>query len=205
MGLVYVYLGISSSYVCLSEPGWNFSLQLITFTRQPYWCLVDDESNLLSIPNGSGSTTPAKTTWTLLLYLTSPATGCKGGETVFYPGDTFLPQKKQTAEKPVVVELETGMLLLHKHGNDCMLVSRHLFPRVMPRLINYSMREGRLLKARNGSLGVISVWEDKSWPRLSWRSRSTAYFFEADKKQNHYKVYHIDIIKELRHSLTAQK
>lgn len=26
-------------------------------------------------------------------------------------------------EKEVVIGLETGMLLLHKHGNDCMLVS----------------------------------------------------------------------------------
>jgi hypothetical protein len=48
-------------------------------------------------------------------------TGCKGGETVFYPED--IPGKKSAAEKEVVINLETGMLLLHKHGNDCMLVS----------------------------------------------------------------------------------
>ena len=65
--------------------------------------------------------TPARTTWTLLLYLTSPATGCQGGETVFYPDD--IPGKKSAIEKEVVISLETGMLLLHKHGNDCMLVS----------------------------------------------------------------------------------
>lgn len=53
----------------------------------------------------------AKTTWTALLYLTSAATGCIGGETIFYPDDA----------KKLVVELETGMLLLHKHGQDCML------------------------------------------------------------------------------------
>lgn len=62
-----------------------------------------------------------KTTWTILLYLTSPATGCVGGETVFYPDD--LPGRKSPLEKEIVVGLETGMLLLHKHGNDCMLVS----------------------------------------------------------------------------------
>ena len=65
--------------------------------------------------------TPAKTTWTLLLYLTSPTTGCKGGETVFYPDE--IPGKKSPIEKEIVVGLETGMLLLHKHGKDCMLVS----------------------------------------------------------------------------------
>lgn len=63
---------------------------------------------------------PVRTTWTLLLYLTSPATGCKGGETVFYPES--MPGQKGAVEKEVVITLETGMLLLHKHGNDCMLV-----------------------------------------------------------------------------------
>jgi hypothetical protein len=33
------------------------------------------------------------------------------------------PGKKNVVEEPIVVELETGMVLLHKHGNDCMLVS----------------------------------------------------------------------------------
>lgn len=65
---------------------------------------------------------PVKTTWTLLLYLTSPATGCQGGETVFYPDEIVIPGKKNVVEEPVVVGLETGMVLLHKHGNDCMLV-----------------------------------------------------------------------------------
>jgi hypothetical protein len=31
--------------------------------------------------------------------------------------------KKSPIDKEAVFELETGMLLLHKHGNDCMLVS----------------------------------------------------------------------------------
>ena len=86
-------------------------------------CFSDDESNVLTL-NTKPIPTPAKTTWTLLLYLTSPATGCQGGETVFYPDD--LPGKKNPIEKEVVVGLETGMLLLHKHGNDCMLVSDHI-------------------------------------------------------------------------------
>jgi len=78
--------------------------------------ITDDESNVLTLDSK-----PVKTTWTMLLYLTSPATGCQGGETVFYPDE--LPGKKSVIEKEVVVELETGMALLHKHGNDCMLVS----------------------------------------------------------------------------------
>ena len=60
----------------------------------------------------------AKTTWTLLLYLSSPATGCQGGETVFYPDP---PSKREPAPPPVVAELEVGMALLHKHGKDCLL------------------------------------------------------------------------------------
>jgi hypothetical protein len=84
----------------------------------------DDESNLLLFPTHptapSRSPVPARTTWTLLLYLTSPATGCEGGQTIFYPEETYSGQKSKVKEK-VVVELETGMLLLHKHGNECML------------------------------------------------------------------------------------
>lgn len=32
-----------------------------------------------------------------------------------------MPGKKTALNKEVVISLETGMLLLHKHGNDCML------------------------------------------------------------------------------------
>jgi hypothetical protein len=59
-----------------------------------------------------------KTTWTLLLYLTSAAEGCIGGETVFYPHD------RKSAAEEIAISLETGMLLLHKHGDDCLLVSQ---------------------------------------------------------------------------------
>lgn len=61
---------------------------------------------------------PAKTTWTLLLYLSSPATGCKGGETVFYPER---PSKRDPSPPPIVADLEVGKVLLHRHGNDCLL------------------------------------------------------------------------------------
>ena len=82
--------------------------------------LIDDESNLLTLAT-KPSPTPVKTTWTMLLYLTSPAMGCQGGETVFYPDE--LPGKKSKVQEEIVVGLEAGMVVLHKHGNDCMLVS----------------------------------------------------------------------------------
>ena len=68
--------------------------------------------------NGLASAIPAKTTWTLLLYLSAPATGCKGGETVFYPDPL---SKREPAPAPIVAELEVGMALLHRHGKDCLL------------------------------------------------------------------------------------
>ncbi|ELQ36174.1 hypothetical protein OOU_Y34scaffold00666g35 [Pyricularia oryzae Y34] len=59
-----------------------------------------------------------RTTWTLLLYLTGTAGGddqCSGGETVFYPND------RVSRKEEIAVAPQTGLLLLHKHGNDCML------------------------------------------------------------------------------------
>lgn len=80
---------------------------------------TDDDANNISFPSASSeSSVPAKTTWTLLLYLTSPVTGCEGGETVFYPDP---PSKREAAPPPVVAELDIGMALLHRHGKDCLL------------------------------------------------------------------------------------
>jgi hypothetical protein len=80
--------------------------------------MPDDESNVVALPlatKASGSVS-TKTTWTLLLYLTSAAEGCEGGETVFYPRD------RKVEKEAIVISLETGTLLLHKHGDDCLLV-----------------------------------------------------------------------------------
>ena len=82
----------------------------------------DDESNNLTL--ATKPPTKAQTTWTLLIYLTGPSTGCVGGETVFYPEKG--PTKKRStkaegATEPVVVEPEVGMALLHKHGQECLL------------------------------------------------------------------------------------
>ncbi|KAG9230870.1 hypothetical protein BJ875DRAFT_139018 [Amylocarpus encephaloides] len=101
------------------EPiGLNPSIRIYRYSKGQYFDCHYDESNVLNI-NTKPISTPAKTTWTLLLYLTSPATGCEGGQTVFYPDD--LPGKNSVLEKEIVVDLETGMMLLHKHGNECML------------------------------------------------------------------------------------
>jgi hypothetical protein len=55
-----------------------------------------------------------------LLYLTSPATGCIGGETVFYP-DAPKKKSKDAPPEPIVVDLEVGLALLHRHGVECMV------------------------------------------------------------------------------------
>lgn len=81
------------------------------------WLIIfaDDDSNILTVESNQGPVL-TKTTWTLLLYLTSATEGCQGGETVFFPND------RRVAKEEVAVPPETGMALLHKHGNDCMLV-----------------------------------------------------------------------------------
>lgn len=75
---------------------------------------LDDDSNNLILD--ADPPLPVRTTWTLLLYLTSASEGCVGGETVFYTND------RKLAREEIAVPLETGMLLLHKHGDDCLLV-----------------------------------------------------------------------------------
>ncbi|KUJ07266.1 uncharacterized protein LY89DRAFT_712093 [Mollisia scopiformis] len=100
--------------------GLNPSIRVYRYSKGQFFDQHYDESNVLTL-NTKPSPTPVRTTWTLLLYLTSPATGCQGGETVFYPGDLQIPGRKTVVEKEIVVGLETGMVLLHKHGNDCML------------------------------------------------------------------------------------
>jgi 2OG-Fe(II) oxygenase superfamily len=51
--------------------------------------------------------------WTLLVYLTGVEDGVQGGETVFYEGRD---------EKEIIVSIERGLALLHRHGgSDCLL------------------------------------------------------------------------------------
>lgn len=75
---------------------------------------TDDESNTLTfLPASTTKPVPARTTWTLLIYLTT----CSGGETVFYPD----PTKANPNPEAISVEPEMGMALLHRHGDSCML------------------------------------------------------------------------------------
>lgn len=85
--------------------------------------VVDDDYNNVEL-DIDNKPVQARTTWTLLLYLTSASEGCLGGETVFYPHD------RQSAAEEIPVSLQTGMLLLHKHGDDCLLVC-HAIPGVV--------------------------------------------------------------------------
>jgi len=59
---------------------------------------------------------PCRTTWTLLIYLTGSVDGVVGGETVFYTDAT-----RTGKNEAVVVDLEKGLAVLHRHGRECML------------------------------------------------------------------------------------
>lgn len=91
----------------------------LLYIIQRYWSklllskyfLLDDDSNAITLSNNLA----AKTTWTLLIYLST----CVGGETVFYPE---IPSKsKHKLQGEIVVQPEVGMALLHKHGQECLL------------------------------------------------------------------------------------
>ncbi|OCK83199.1 hypothetical protein K432DRAFT_192790 [Lepidopterella palustris CBS 459.81] len=102
--------------------GLNPNIRIYRYKKGQFFDQHYDDFNNVTIPGPPSIT--AKTTWTLLLYLTSPATGCIGGETVFYPDSEPSKKSKRKNEKvpePVVVGLEVGMALLHRHGTDCML------------------------------------------------------------------------------------
>ncbi|KAL1866436.1 hypothetical protein VTK73DRAFT_4715 [Phialemonium thermophilum] len=114
--------------------GLNPNIRVYRYSKGQYFdCHYDDSNNLnFTIDNtnangngGASMSVPVKTTWTLLLYLTSTADGCTGGETVFHLDDRpRRPPKKgddASDENEIAVPPETGMLLLHKHGDDCLL------------------------------------------------------------------------------------
>jgi hypothetical protein len=75
--------------------------------------ISDDDSNTITFSSPSHPSQSARTTWTLLIYLTT----CTGGETVFYPEST----RGNRNPEPVSVAPVTGMALLHRHGDRCLL------------------------------------------------------------------------------------
>lgn len=93
-------------------------------TNPPAPFFPDDSSSSLTLTHPTNNKpTPARTTWTLLIYLTGPSTGCVGGSTVFYPEPEPKrgPEPKRDLVENVAVGLEVGMALLHRHGHECML------------------------------------------------------------------------------------
>ncbi|KAF2151427.1 hypothetical protein K461DRAFT_172950 [Myriangium duriaei CBS 260.36] len=94
--------------------GLNPNIRIYRYTPGQFFAQHYDDSNDVTMPDG----TKGRTTWTLLIYLSGPATGCEGGETVFYPEPA---SRKAPAPAPVVAGLEVGMALLHRHGKECML------------------------------------------------------------------------------------
>jgi hypothetical protein len=91
--------------------GLNSNIRVYRYRPGQFFDQHYDESNKLQF---GPSKLPAKTTWTLLVYLTT----CDGGETAFYPEAS---KKGEPTPDAIVVRLETGMALLHKHGDDCLL------------------------------------------------------------------------------------
>ncbi|KAM3557237.1 hypothetical protein MY1884_004623 [Beauveria asiatica] len=97
------------------EPiGLSPNIRIYRYTKGQFFDCHYDESNNVAL-EVDGKTVQARTTWTLLLYLTAASEGCIGGETVFYPHD------RQSEAEAICVAPQTGMLLLHKHGDDCLL------------------------------------------------------------------------------------
>ncbi|KAK4214095.1 hypothetical protein QBC37DRAFT_421958 [Rhypophila decipiens] len=100
--------------------GLNPNIRVYRYLKGHFFDAHYDDSNNVTVTTppeegGQSQQQQGKTTWTLLLYLTSSAEGCVGGETVFYPHD------RRSAKEEIAVSPDTGMLLLHKHGDDCML------------------------------------------------------------------------------------
>ncbi|KAJ5989062.1 hypothetical protein N7481_004272 [Penicillium waksmanii] len=99
------------------EPlGLNPNIRIYRYSPGQFFAqhYLDDESNALTfLPPSSTKSVPARTTWTLLIYLTT----CSGGETVFYPE----PTRADPNPEPISVAPEAGLALLHRHGDHCML------------------------------------------------------------------------------------
>lgn len=95
--------------------GLNPNIRIYRYRPGQFFDKHYDDSNDLFFPeDDGGKSLPAKTTWTLLIYLST----CEGGETVFYPDRQ---KGEKTDPEPVSVAPEVGLALLHRHGDRCML------------------------------------------------------------------------------------
>ncbi|PWY87866.1 hypothetical protein BO94DRAFT_534861, partial [Aspergillus sclerotioniger CBS 115572] len=96
------------------EPlGLNGNIRIYRYSKGQFFAQHYDDSNAITFPSPGRPPRAARTTWTLLIYLTS----CEGGETVFYPE----PTRTNRNPEPVSVAPVPGMALLHRHGDRCML------------------------------------------------------------------------------------
>ncbi|KAJ5584550.1 uncharacterized protein N7459_004350 [Penicillium hispanicum] len=94
--------------------GLNPNIRIYRYSAGQFFAQHYDEANSLTfLPSGATKSTAARTTWTLLIYLTT----CAGGETVFYPE----PTRTDRNPSPISVAPEVGMALFHRHGDRCML------------------------------------------------------------------------------------
>jgi len=98
--------------------GLNPNIRIYRYIQGQFFARHYDESNTLHFSSPSpispnSETIPARTTWTLLIYLTAT----EGGETVFYQDST----PTERSPKPIAVNPEVGMALLHRHGERCLL------------------------------------------------------------------------------------
>lgn len=105
--------------------------------------------------------------------MTSSNDGVLGGETVFYPHD------RKSAKEELVIAPETGMLLLHKHGDNCLLVSfgsqfwasrRHAVSLVLTKFMSISTRVAKSKLVKSGLFEQIYVSVDKV-PMHMWMIR----------------------------------
>lgn len=90
--------------------GLNSNIRIYRYRPGQFFDQHYDESNRVTGPDGQ----PAKTTWTLLIYLTN----CEGGETAFYPEPV---SKGDKQPDPVEVNPQIGSALLHRHFPECLL------------------------------------------------------------------------------------
>ncbi|RHZ66570.1 hypothetical protein CDV55_107366 [Aspergillus turcosus] len=96
------------------EPlGLNANIRIYRYSRGQFFAQHYDDSNVVTFESAQRKPQQARTTWTLLVYLTT----CTGGETVFYPE----PTRANRNPEPIAVAPEVGMALLHRHGERCLL------------------------------------------------------------------------------------
>lgn len=92
--------------------GLNSNIRVYRYSPGQFFDQHYDESNKLIF---GPEKIPSKTTWTLLIYLST----CGGGETVFYHEANG--RKGSRVPGPVAVGPEIGLALLHRHGDECLL------------------------------------------------------------------------------------